>query len=528
MKKKYNLLDEAWLPCNDRDNKLTIFNLQEVILNARKIRNLATDLPIDNGALMLFLVAFSSAIFRIEDFDQWEELYKKGTFPGEKVDEYAAKWYDRFDLFDDTHPFFQDPKIGLRAKDMKNLAKGEKPQTKGFSGMLMHVASGSNATLFEHSMDADGRSYSSDEVARMLIMLQAYSLGGMSSASIGKDKYYKDAAFSRDILFLSTGSDLFETLMLNMLPNTFTFIQREMDDRPCWEQDDPFDKYKETPIGMLDLATWQSRRILLLPEETEGKLTVRECFCAPGNALVESFVNPLCHNTHDIKGTTLFIRPMRFQTGRVTWRDSDAILDIEQKHVEIPISIRLYESLVSKGIIEEQTIRVDLFGMCTEPGQKKVYFYNHESFYAPAVYLNDPELLDSLKTGLAWAEGIRKALYFATSDLASYKLYPDQDTIETCKPEKKTVGAMFEHINKEQRFWSQLESAFYQFMNNLPGSPDSIIDWQEAIRRAARESLAVAAEITGYDPAGLKARAKAEKKLETEIFKIFNSEAKEE
>lgn len=528
MKKTYNLLEESWIPCINWENKLCIFSLKEVILNAEKIRSLAADLPMVNGALMLFLHAFTSAIFGIEDIDRWEELYKTGTFHGEKFLEYAAKWHDRFDLFDETHPFFQDPKFGLRDKDLKNLTKGAKPSPKSFSGLLMHMASGSNATLFDHSMDADKHIYTAEETARLLIMIQAYSLGGMTAASIGNDKYYKDAPFSRDILFLTRGSNLFETLILNIPPSNLTLIQNNSADIPCWELEDPFDGNKETPNGLLDLATWQSRRILLIPEESFGKLTVRECFSGPGNAIVESFVNPFFHNKHENKGATLVIRPMRFQTGRVTWRDSDAILDIEQKQVDLPICIRLYERLVSKGIIEEKTIILDLFGMCTEPGQKKVYFYNHESFTAPAIYLNEPELLLSLKFGLGWAEDTRRALYFATSDLASYKLYPDQDILESCKPDKKTVGAMVEHFNNEQRFWSQLESVFYQFMNNLLNSRKALFYWQTEIKEAARDSLAAAAEITGNDPAGLKARAKAENKLEIQMSQVFKIEEKEE
>jgi len=81
------------------------------------------------------------------------------------------------------------------------------------------------------------------------------------------------------------------------------------------------------PLGLKDLLTWQSRRVLLIPIEQNGNFYVQECFVAPGLGLVESFENPFYYNSHKIKGNKQTIQPMRFQTSRAIWRDSDAILE---------------------------------------------------------------------------------------------------------------------------------------------------------------------------------------------------------
>lgn len=74
----------------------------------------------------------------------------------------------------------------------------------------------------------------------------------------------------------------------------------------------------------------------------------------------------------------------------------------------------------------------------------------------------------------------------------------------------------------EQFFWGSLEKDFYQLLNGLPENEDALESWKSALERAARESLAAAAEIAGDDASGLKARAKAEMRLNYKLREAFN------
>jgi len=94
-------------------------------------------------------------------------------------------------------------------------------------------------------------------------------------------------------------------------------------------------------------------------------------------------------------------------------------------------------------------------------------------------------------------------------------------------PDKKMVGALYNHINMEQRFWGTLESHFYQLLNQLPQDGNAMEDWKSALRKAAVDSLAAAAEMTGEDASSLKARAKAEMQLGYKLREAFNPEQKE-
>lgn len=525
---RFNLTEEKWIPCIDNRQNLVILSIRELFSEAHRLADLAADLPIMNGALFLFLLAFASAANPLKDLDNWEHLYKNGKFPETATEDYIRRWRDRFDLFDTVHPFYQDPQFGKRAKDLQNLKNGQVPIPKSLKDLLMHLSSGSNATLFDHSMDAEDQWYLPAEAARLLVTMQPYSLGGMTSASIGIDKYYKDSPFSRGITFLCRGTNLFDSLLQNMVPVEVDAFSQAEKDRPCWEVDDAFSNTSGEPAGLLDLMTYQSRRLLLFPENVFGEVKVKDCFTAPGLAVVETKPNPFYLVQYkEEKGVTVF-KPLRFRLNGVTWRDSAVILDNEPNASDPPITRKLFEHLRAEPMLPNNRIRLDLFGMVTEPGKKVTYDYVHERFDAPAVYLEDQQLYQQLADALSLAEAVRSSLYFATSTLASYKIYPEQDVGDSISPDKKTVSDLYDHVNMEPRFWGALESPFYQLLNQLPRQPSALEEWKSALKSAAIESLAASAEMTGDDASSLKARAKAEMSLGYHLRKALNPEQEED
>jgi len=521
----FNLLDQPWLPCVDEKNQLKMMSLLEVISQAPKLKTIQADLPIITGSLYLFLIAFTKAALRPRDDSDWEAIWRQGMFPMEEITTYVKKWKNRFDLFDPDHPFYQDPKFGTREKDLRNLKPGTLPTPKGLSGLLLHLASGDNATLFDHSLDEHPQLYTPAETVRLLIMLQSNSLGGMSSASISKDKYYKDSPFGRGVLFLGNGENLFQTIMLNLAPEDFDALETKGEDHPCWEQQNPYEPERFTPNGLLDLMTWQSRRIMLVPEENDGQVMVKQCYTAPGLGLTETFNNPFYHIRYVKKGSQQTTTPLRFQEGRSLWRDSAAILDVHSKNLEIALALHWHAYLRNQEILDKQNVQLELFGMCTEPGQKKVYFYAQQSFIAPAHYLENQTALETLQLDLNLAETVRSNLYLAVRELARFKVAPRHDEEGRKPPDPKEVDRLIQHLNAEQVYWSRLEPAFYAHLVSLPESAQARETWQQELRAAARKALSFAANQVGTDPAGLKARAKAEQSLNRLLFAAFNAQS---
>jgi len=526
----YNLLTEPWVPCVDPQNNETSLSLLDVIAQAHAIKEIRASFPIITGALYLFLLAFVKNILAPETDEDWVRLWDQKQFSPAVFEHYAEKWKPRFDLFDPHHPFYQDPRIGQRDQDLKKLGKGKTPEPKLLSGLLMHLATGNNATLFDHSFDDRPVSYSLAEAAQLLLMIQAYSLCGTSVASISVDKYYKDAPFSRGILFINKGENLFETLLLNTTIEEFPALGHPHDDKPAWESDDPYYSERHSPIGMVDFLTWQSRRLKLLPDLRGNSIKISEVFSAPGHEMLVE--NLFFHNKLDTDGKKQVTKPLRFGRARSLWRDSGAFLG---KTAQNALAIKWFSYLKSFKITDLDEIRLDLIGMCTErPPMKKVYFYAQETFYAPAVYLENKDLHSQLENGLKLAEDVRSNLETAIKELARFTIAPlhDQEDAaphskkeskkESKKKFKKEVDALITHWNAEHLYWSMLEGPFYVLLDTLPGSDGAFELWGDAIKKAARTALETTANLVDANPAGFKARAKAGRSLNYELHKTFN------
>lgn len=526
MKFSYNLLEEPWIPCIDKENHPVHLSIVETVTQAHLIREIRADLPVITGSLILFLIAYVTNILKPASDQEWEKLWIRGSFPPDEIEHYNQVWRTRFDLFDKEHPFYQDPKLGARPKDKKNLGEGKQPEPKVVSGLVLHLAAGTNATLFDHSFDDLPQVYSRVEVAQLLPMLQAFSLGGMSSASMGHDKNFKDSTFGRGITILNRGQNLFESILLNTLPKSFDSLSN-LEDKPAWEREDPFEIERYQPDGLLDLLTWQSRRILLLPEAFDDEIQIRFLFSAPGNAIVKTFANPFFRNQRVTNGFKQPLKLLRFQKERALWRDSTAILGTKETFSENPLPVKWAAHLQGDRILQKQFMQLDLFGMCTQPGQKKAYFYGHETFTVPAAYLNNHALFEELEFGLALAEQVRSNLYLATRELARFIVVPMHDVESVRVPGREDTDPLIRHWNAEYQYWSLLEPAFYDYLVNLPVSDDAHDEWEKAIRQSARAALRYAAEQVGTGPAGLKARAKAEQLLEHKFYQTFNPDRKE-
>jgi hypothetical protein len=204
------------------------------------------------------------------------------------------------------------------------------------------------------------------------------------------------------------------------------------------------------------------------------------------------------------------------------WRDSAAILDVKASYLENAIPILWAEHLKTFEILDSDSIQLDLYGMCTQPGQKKAYFYAHETFSAPVEYLEDESLLNALKGGLDWAEQVRSNLYIAVRELARFKVAPMHDLETVRMPSRDDTDPLMKHWNPENEYWSRLETEFFKYLTTLPRADDALEEWQDAIKTASRQALATAADQVGMDPAGLKARAKAERTLNYLLHKTFN------
>src|SRR6266851_3509856 len=104
----FNLLDEPFIPVYGPDG-CKEKSLREVLLLAHDIRELRDVSPLVTIALHRLLLAILHRNLGPTSPKQWRQLWETGRFPVPPLETYFEQWHDKFNMFDQTRPFFQDP-----------------------------------------------------------------------------------------------------------------------------------------------------------------------------------------------------------------------------------------------------------------------------------------------------------------------------------------------------------------------------------------------------------------------------------
>ena len=102
-------------------------------------------------------------------------------------------------------PFYQYPKVGKKDNKEADIVP--------IAVLMQEKATGNNATLFDHSFEANSRSYPPTVATRCLIARQSFSFAGGVSFPFNFSNGLLISGFS----VLATGENLFETLALNLV-----------------------------------------------------------------------------------------------------------------------------------------------------------------------------------------------------------------------------------------------------------------------------------------------------------------------
>jgi len=520
MKYSFNLLDDSFIPIKTTQDVARTVSLREALVNAPDFVGISANLPHTTAAILRLLLAILHRVFGPSDSYEWEDLWRKEKFDPVKLDTYFEKVHSRFDLFADDHPFFQQ----------RHPRMDEKPA----QALLQAIGGGDTFTLFDHRMDETPFTLTPPEAALLLITAQSFSLAGLCHPQL--KLVYTDASCSRAVVFFAEGKNLFETLMFNLVrynrvePSGFSW--RGRDDPPAWEMEDSYHDDRTMPDGYLDYLTWQNRKILLIPEEKNGQVLVTRVVTAPGLVLNAAVRNPMYHYRIDPAkkpGEEAAVKMLRFSEGRALWRDSYALLNVNNQDVEVPRAITWMSELMSTGILARSKVRLAAYGMCTEPGKQKVNFYRGDGFVFDDDILKDEKLVGYLNTALSHAEELRHELWGVLSRLAELSLAANADRENGQKPNPDDVQSLVRHWDAEGLYWNRLETFFYLFLNSLPDDPDRALNnWNQALRLSARAAYNQTVHGMGDTPKVMKAAALTGKRLGYALNKVLGNTTKED
>jgi CRISPR system Cascade subunit CasA len=522
----FNLIDEPWIPCLFADRSARDVSLFESLTRAHEIREVYDPSPLVTAALHRLILA---VLHRVVDGprtrDAWAVLWARGNWDEAAVRAYLERWRARFDLFDSRFPFYQTPE--LRSENAGSPAK-----------LAQQFASGNNATLFDHNSERHGLTLSAPEAARSLVALQAFSVGGLVSHLPGEDKLgHKSAKGSplvKGAAALVKGGTLFQTLALNLHQYDCALaipVACQGEDRPAWERDDPTRPGDRTPDGYLDLLTWQSRRVRLVPDENRGQTTVTRA------AVMKGYQLPDGYSLRDAETMLAFKanrgakpgqeawRVLGFSEDRSLWRDSLALLEAASPESTRPRVLDWVRDLVSEHKLARTrgaVIPLDLYGMGTD--QAKVLLWRHERIPVPAALLETKAFVDRLRQALSLSEEVGKLFQPGfeaipgaggkpTSvprpfrQLADVLLSATRAEGQTSRAYGKRLEDLVNHLGPQRAYWARLADPFARFAQQLAtevergeSGEEALLDWSRTVRNAAREAFEEA--ISGLDGSG--------------------------
>lgn len=331
MEREFNLIHEPWILVRTPDCQIKAVSLRDALIHSQVYVGLAGELPTQDAAILRLLLAVLHAVFsRVDEtgrpsaileeddaLDRWEALWNMGGLPSKPLDDYFAKWEDRFWLFDDKYPFWQVPEAS--SGTAYGVAK--------LNGMLSE--SSNKVRLFPVRTAQAKMKMECGEAARWLLYVNGYD--DTSAKPKGKGLPSPGAGWLGKVgSIYAKGNNLFETLMLNLVLLKDGAELWASDcvaggiNCPAWERSTPrAGERTEVPLPVhpCEMLTLQSRRLLLQKENgyVTGYTLLGGDFFPKENAVSEQ-MTIWSNRSDEKKGLTIWA-PRRHDPGRQMWRD---------------------------------------------------------------------------------------------------------------------------------------------------------------------------------------------------------------
>ncbi len=352
----FDLIDQPWIPVVD-GGRSRLVSLADALAHAHEIDGLALDDPLQAVAVFrqVLLPVVLDALGAPTGSDEWAERWRAGALDAARIGDYLTRHRSHFDLFHPERPFAQ-------VASLEALSGEHKPA----SLLLPSVATGNNVPLFSAFTEIDAPALTPAEAARALLSTHCWDTAAIKSGAVGDSKAKKGKTtgnptgpLGRLGVVVPLGRTLAESLVLNE-PILAQGLRPA--DRPQWRAEPLTAEWQQRPaVGLLDLLTWQARRIRLITEDGAAGTTVRYVVVAAGDRLQ---VIPEFDELHtawkqlDKPAAGQAPRqPIRHQPGRAAWQGLTALLATqENRSAKVSSSVLLSQlgNLQADGFVPEQ------------------------------------------------------------------------------------------------------------------------------------------------------------------------------
>ena len=537
---RFDLRTEPWIPVVGSGSGLSEVGIREVLVRAHELRGIIDPSPLVEVALHRLLLA---VLYRIFDgprsLGEWQRHWSAGRFDAAMIDAYLVGLADRFDLFGRDRPFYQDGTLlisGLRASPIAKLAHER-------------ASEGNSALLFDHTL-ADGMSPA--EAARYLAAFQTFQLGGTVTRTPGSSNPSAPSGPSaRAAHFWILGATLFGTLMRNLVR-----YDRASDvpegtsamDLPAWERSTAASGATREPTGLVDMLTWQSVRVQLVPPQAacvQAAVIIAGDRLEPGRRLWQ--VEPTMLAFVPAKSTESgdAYRAVRMSATRSLWRDSTALLASGPggSSSRPPLVIRWAADLAERGFGDlGDEVLVPLAAAGIDADHAKTLLWRREALALPTRALSDPSIAERVREAVRVAEQVGSMLEADRADLggsgAHFPRPLARIAIEILgtkdrPPRPKAIRGFIEATGSAARYWGALGDPFASLLFDL-ASADAHADpgaargaaaarWADAVRCTARDAFRRGTSGLGSAPRALFAVADGERSFKAGLSRALGA-----
>lgn len=491
--RKFNLVDEKWIPVRFRDGTRDELGISATLLRSGEIAAIEDPSPLVVAALHRFLLAvLYRALEGPTDIEQAKELFKAGL-PEKMVTTYLEKWRDRFWLIDETHPFGQIPAFEPKAWRAWTVLAAE------------HNADNAKV-LFDH-VDVEAPGFISEgATTRWLLATHTFSV------SCGKSElsHTGTAPSATAVMVLPVGSNLQDTLLFSLVPQNKAIAANDF---PLWEREpetvESLKSGAERAIsGYADRYTWRTRSIRLGTDDS-GLISKLAFASGVGNTSLDHVDPMLCYRIDEKLGKL----SVQFRD-RGIWRDFDSLLPDE---LQLAPQVIEHTATLSRSNRERFPGSVLILGQANN--KAKIEFWRMERFTLPAALVSDRYIRTEIRKLLTDAEEAQKSLWLACRSYAR-----DILSRGSREPVGKDISAFVDQMPVSPWYWSTLESCFQSVLHDytVDIDPDAIrYRWLIYVRNAINSAWEqqCTAVSTG-DAWAIRALVKAEKPVRRKLKEL--------
>jgi CRISPR system Cascade subunit CasA len=524
---RFSLWSEPWIRVTRCDGGEAEVSIGACLVEAHTLAALSDPSPLVVGGTHRLLAAILQAIYAPRDLGEVAAVLRAGQFDRDRIEAFATRHAERFELFHPTAPFLQTGDVPLDG--WRKPGKGQKHdwgEAKPAAALLAEVPTATKRTHFWHVTDAQHQLCPAC-CARGLIALPTFA----SSEGAGVRPSINGVP---PIYVLPAGDSLFQSLALSLVVPDYQPRAADPDraDLAAWSGDAVIGKSAQvSAVGYLESLTFPARRARLYPQSSAAcctncgqpaAITVSSALYEMGHWLSEgngpwddpfaAFRKPRGRSKGDDSGP----KAVRPEEGKALWREYSVLLLATDEGQLRPGVVQQVAKLVERRALPEtQRVRFRCVGLRTD-GKAKLFEWLDDSLEAPPALLNDDDAAQHVEEALSRADAVR----FITETSFDHHFRPERD-----RGGQNAKLARFKTVRARMStdYWARLAPLFRGFIDDLARSEDRgavAAAWVDALVREGRRAFDTAVEQVGEGADALRARVEAQAECRRRLAKV--------